>query len=302
MQAIYAFFFSDSSDLKAGEQNLIESNKKVYELYVWLLSVYTELQDISEHVIEDNKNKMLPSQDDLSPNTRFVDNELIKSIRNCKEFQDLNAKYKINWKDNMDVLKKMYSQLRTSEYFVNYMAKPTTTFEEDKELLLFILQSMIEPNDVLQNVFEELYIHWAEDYYYACNCVEKSIKSLGENLVFTLLPLYKDMDEDLEFLKILYRKSIMNKEVHEKLIANHADNWEFERIAGMDLILMNMAVTEAVEFDSIPVKVTLNEYIELSKVYSSPKSKVFINGVLDKIISQLKQEGKILKTGRGLIG
>ncbi|MEI7595443.1 MAG: transcription antitermination factor NusB [Bacteroidota bacterium] len=301
MQAIYAFFFSDSSDLKSGEQNLIESNRRVYELYIWLLSIYVELKEIAEQVNEDNKNKMLPSQEDLNPNTRFVENSIIKSIENNAEYKALYSKYKINWSNNIDVLRKAYTQLKTSEYFQNYMTKKTTTFEEDKELLLFIIQSFIESNEILQNVFEESYIHWAEDFYYACGNLEKTINTASETHGISVLPMYKDADEDLDFLKVLFKKSIMNKAEHEQLIASHADNWEFERIAGMDLILMNMAVTETLEFQAIPIKVTLNEYIELSKLYSSPKSKIFINGVLDKIISQLKQEGKILKTGRGLI-
>ena len=301
LQALYAFFFSDSSDVKVAENTLVESNKRVYELYTWLLSVYTELRDIAQEVIDDNKQKMLPTEDDLNPSLRFIQNPMIMALAENKYFLSNCNIYKINWRNNKDILKKIYSQLRASEYFVKYLQKPSVTKDEHIDMLIFILQEFVESNDVLQNAFEEIYIHWAEDYYYACSCVDKTLKNAYDLKEIEVLPLYKDAEEDLDFMKRLFRKSIMNRKEYEALISEKAENWEFDRIAAMDLILINMAMTEIIEFPSIPIKASLNEYIEISKMYSSPKSKLFVNGVLDKIVQQFKEEGKIKKIGRGLL-
>lgn len=301
LQALYAFFFSDSTDVKAAENALVESNKRVYELYIWIISIYAELRDIAQEVIDDNKQKMLPSEDDLNPSLRFVENPFIIALIEDKEFLANCNTFKINWKNNKDILKKIYSHLRSSEYFINYLNKTSVKDEEHLDILVFILQEFIESNDVLQNAFEEIYIHWAEDYYYACSCVDKTLKSTYTSGRIEILPLYKDAEEDLDFLKRLFRKSILNRKEFEALISEKADNWEFDRIASMDLILINMAITEILEFSSIPIKASLNEYIEMSKMYSSPKSKLFVNGVLDKIVQQYKEEGKIKKIGRGLL-
>jgi N utilization substance protein B len=308
MQAIYAFQQEGPESINAGEKQLIVSLDKLYELYIHQLSLIIELSDFARRRIEENRLKLLPAPEDLSPNLRFIQNRFIQQIGNNRDYLRRNAAYKINWVDEEEMIRKFYNILREDPAYIEYMSKPEVSYADEKQLVEMVILHMFSESEHLRSIFDEKSIYWNEDFDTAVMMVDKTIKGYKESAdEYTFLPtLLKDENnedgsEDMYFLKHLYRKTLINSEKLNKVISDRASNWELERIAVMDTILIKMAITELIEFPSIPIKVTLNEYIELSKEYSSPKSKIFINGVLDKLITEYKEQGIIVKSGRGLM-
>ncbi len=308
MQALYAFQQEGPESISAGEKQLIVSLDKLYELYIYQLSLIIELVDFHRRRIDENKVKQLPTADDLSPNLRFIHNRLIHQLENNRDYKRRYALYKINWVDEEEMIRKFYNVMREDEAYIAYMNKPEVSYNDDKQVVEMVVVRMFSESDHLRSYFDERNIYWTEDFDTAIMMVDKTIKGYKESAdEYTSLPtLLKDENhaegsEDMQFVKQLYRKTLINSSDLNKVISERADNWDLERIAIMDTILIKMAITELIEFPSIPVKVTLNEYIELSKEYSSPKSKIFINGVLDKLIVEYKEKGIIRKSGRGLM-
>jgi N utilization substance protein B len=308
MQAIYAFQQEGPESISAGEKQLITSLEKLYELFIYQLSLIIELSDFARRRIEENRLKQLPTPEDLNPNLRFVQNRFIQQLENNRDYLKRNSAYKINWVDEEEMIRKFYNLMREDEGYVAYMSKPVVTYADDKQVADQVILKLFSESEHLRSYFDERNIYWTEDFDIAVMMVDKTIKGFKESAdEYTSLPtLLKDENnsdgsEDMQFVKHLYRKTLINSEQFNKVISERAANWDLERIAVMDTILLKMAITELIEFQSIPIKVTLNEYIELSKEYSSPKSKVFINGVLDKLIVDYKEQGIIKKSGRGLI-
>ncbi len=308
MQAIYAFQQEGPESISAGEKQLIVSLDKLYELYIYQLSLIIELVDFNRRRIDENKVKQLPTADDLNPNLRFTHNRFIIQLENNRDYNRRCALYKINWVDEEEMIRKFYNIMREDEAYIAYMNKPEVSYNDDKQVVEMVVLRMFSESDHLRSYFDERNIYWTEDFDTAVMMVDKTIKGYKESAdEYTSLPtLLKDENhvdgsEDMQFVKQLYRKTLINSSDLNKVISERADNWDLERIAIMDTILIKMAITELIEFPSIPVKVTLNEYIELSKEYSSPKSKIFINGVLDKLIVEYKEKGIIRKSGRGLM-
>lgn len=308
LQSLYAFHQEGSDNVAAAERSLLKSLDKLYELYIYQLSLIVAIVEFARQRIEDNKQKFLPTEEDLTPNMRFAENQLINKLEVNRQLNRLTGDYHIYWKDEEDLIRKLYNKLRESEEFITYMNSDEHTFSRDKYIVSKVLLSIISESELLRFYYEEKYIFWNEDFDLSIMMVDKTLASFKEkNDEFTVLPtLLKDEDrdggsEDKEFIKTLFRKTIALRDEFEKLIDEQTDNWETERIALMDMLLIKMALTELTEMPSIPVKVTLNEYIELSKEYSTPRSKIFVNGILDKLIAKLKQNGKIKKLGRGLM-
>ncbi|MFZ4401805.1 MAG: transcription antitermination factor NusB [Bacteroidales bacterium] len=308
MQALYAFFQSNDDRMDIAERNLIKSIDKLYELYIYQLSILVELVDFSRRRLEENKLKHIPSAKDLNPNYRFIDNRFIKQLENNINFQLHSNRLKINWSEEQDMFRSIYQKIIESKTFDDYMNAEVSTYAIDKKLIISILRKFIIIDESLQNYFEDKNIYWADDYLTVSMMVIKTIDSFTESdgESFSLPELYKNedrnnVDDDKNFVIDLFRKTIINADKFEKLISVKTTNWEVERIAIVDNILIKMALVELLEFPSIPIKVTLNEYIEISKAYSSDKSKIFINGVLDKLIDDLKADKSIRKIGRGLI-
>jgi len=308
MQAIYAFQQEGPESINAGEKQLIVSLDKLYELYIYQLSLIIELSDFARTRIEENRLKQLPTPEDLNPNLRFVQNRFIHQVVNNREYLKRYASYKINWVDEEEMIRKFYNLMREDEAYISYMNKPEVTYNDEKHVVEMVILRLFSESDHLRSYFDERNIYWTEDFDTAVMMVDKTIKGFKESAdEYTSLPtLLKDENnvegsEDMQFVKHLYRKTLINSNELNTVISERASNWDLDRIAVMDTILIKMAITELVEFPSIPVKVTLNEYIELSKEYSSPKSKIFINGVLDKLIVEYKDKGIIKKAGRGLM-
>jgi N utilization substance protein B len=308
MQALYAFFQSEDDRMDIAERNLLKNIEKLYELYIYQLSLLIELVEFAKRRMDENKLKHIPTKDDLSPNSRFIENRFIKQLENNKIYQLHFNQLKINWSEDQDMFRSIYQKIKESKVFNDYLSAEESSYSSDKKIIVSILRKFIISDESLQNYFEDKNIYWADDYLTVSMMVLKTIDGFNEedDDLYALPKLYKNEDrnnpdDDKNFVIDLFRKTIINADKFEKLIAEKTTNWEVERIAVVDNILIKMALVELLEFPSIPVKVSLNEYIEISKGYSSDKSKVFINGVLDKLIDDLKADKSIRKVGRGLI-
>ena len=295
---------SHNDRLDYGEKELLRSLDKLYEIYIYQLSLLVEIVDYAKKRIEENSRKFYPTKEDLNPNTRFVDNRFIRQLTVNKSYNAYIDKYKISWVDEEEMIRKLYIELRNSKFYKEYMEGPDSSYDIDKDFVIKIIKKIISESDSLHFFYEEKSIYWADDFYTANYLVIKTIKGFNEkqNELTPLPTLFKNnSDEDKQFLVNLFRKVVLRSDEYFKMIEGKVKNWESDRLAVMDILLLKMALAELLEFPSIPVKVTLNEYIELSKMFSTPKSKVFINGILDKMISELKRNNEIKKTGRGLL-
>lgn len=308
MQSLYAYFQSDDNRMDIAEKNLVRSIDKLYELYIHQLSILFELVEFAKLRMEENKLKFIPSAEDLNPNTRFIENRLIKQLAGNVRFNLKYNELKINWSDEQDIFRSIFQKLKETKAFIDYMESETSSYAADKKIILQIFRKFIISDEKLQNYFEDKNIYWADDYLTVAMMVLKTLDSFTEDKdnYYELPGLYKEEDrtnanDDRNFIKELFRKTIINNAKNEKIIADNTNNWEIERIAVIDNILLKMALVELTEFPSIPVKVTLNEYIEISKGFSSDKSRIFINGILDKIIEDMKTNKLIKKEGRGLV-
>lgn len=305
LQILYAFFQSEDNDPLKAEKELFRSINKMYELYLYFLLTFEELTSFAEQQIEDRQKKINPTASDLEPVRNFVDNPIFKHFAQNIELRKKSEELKINWGGAVkhDLMRKLFLHISKTETYIEYMNQISVDFEEHKKFALTIFKTDIANFGLLHDFFENESIYWLDDIDLICSMVLKTIKSIEPKMNSNeeILPLYKDEEDEREFVKALIRKTIKNDESNSVLIDELTQNWELDRIAKMDIILLKMAITELTELPSIPKKVTLNEYIEISKYYSTPKSQVFINGILDKAVEHLDKQGKLKKTGRGLI-
>ncbi|MGP8217123.1 MAG: transcription antitermination protein NusB [Bacteroidia bacterium] len=301
LQTLYSFFQDEDKNINARERELLVSIDKIYELYIYLFLLLKEIRLAGDRLIEERRKKRLPTTEDINPNLRFLNNRVLLKIEKSEALAKEKNARKIGWMADEDaVVKKFYHTIVASSEYTTYMAIGDNSFEQDKQLIITLYKKYLSDNEELKQHLVEKNIHWASDYMLANICVVKTIESLEESAELELMPLYK-AEEDRDFMLELFRKTILDDTLNLALIAEKIANWEPERIASMDLLLMKMAITEVMNFPGIPVKVTLNEYIEISKLFSSPKSNTFINGILDAIIKELRTKNKVVKTGRGLI-
>lgn len=300
MKALYAFFQSDNSDVRAGEKELFRSIDKVYEIYLYYLSFACSLKDFVENFIEERKLKHLPTEEDLNPKLNFVQNAVIRKFEESEELQNLLNQYQISWTGQDEIFRKVYFSFRNDREYRRYLNIENPEIEEDKNILHYLFDEFIMKSEQIGQLFEERSIYWLDDIGIMQEGVLKTIRSCKADSPVKILPLLKEPEEERKFASDLFRKTILHNQAYETEISRKTQNWEVERVAKMDMILMKMAICELTEFTQIPVKVTLDEYIELSKWYSSPQSKTFINGILDKIVLEYKQDNKIKKSGRGL--
>lgn len=307
LQALYAYFQSGNARIDQGEKQLLLSINKLYELFIYQLSFLVEVARFAEFRIEENKGKHLPTAEDLNPNMRFVQNKVLNAIANNRDFLKKEMLYKINWADDRELVRKFYVTLRESEAYEQYMSKPKNTFDDDRKLILYMIEEMFTEFDLLQSYYEEKSIFFVDDYHLVSYLLMKFVKFMDKTfddnaaLPDLLKTEQDDENEDLDFVKILFRETILHSEAWGSMIAASTSNWELERIAVMDVLILKMALTELVTFKSIPIKVSMNEYIDISKYFSTARSKVFVNGILDKLIADMKANGQIVKTGRGLM-
>jgi N utilization substance protein B len=304
MQSVYSFFQSEGTDLVVGEKDLLRSIDRTYDLYLASLIFPCELADFAANQQEIAKNKLLPTKEDLNPNTKFVNNLLIRKIRESKTLQKEISTHRINWQSDqaLDLIRKTWELIKGWDVYKAYMAGSTNSWQEDSEFVTDIFRKFVGDSDIYEQFIEELSLHWPGDMNMAvAPALLKTCENTTEEGDVKLAPLYKDPEDDKKFVLDLFRKTVLDNESSSALIGEKTKNWEVDRIAVMDVILMQMAITELKSFQSIPVKVTLNEYIEISKTYSTPKSRQFINGILDKLVADFREKGLIQKTGRGLM-
>ncbi|NVO02460.1 MAG: transcription antitermination factor NusB [Bacteroidetes bacterium] len=306
MQALYAFFQSEDENIIVGEKELIKSIEKYYELLLHQLLFFVEVAEFASKVQYDAKQKYLPSEEELKTNCRFRDNKIISMIADNIDFNRKVEQKKISWYEGSEIVHKSFTSFKNSEAYLKYMNLPEVSFQDDKDIILYFFETLVLDSELLLNFYEERSIYWVDDLDLVNYTLHKFIKSFKEETLITdTFSIFQfdetDEKEDHDYIINLFRKTIYNQGEYEKLISDKTKNWEVERIAMMDVLLMKMAICEVVEFSNIPVKVSLNEYIEISKNYSTPKSKIFINGILDKIVEELKENNKIKKVGRGLM-
>ena len=303
LQILYAFFQSKEIDVVKAQNELLLSVERMYDLYLYLLLTIPELKRAAETNNENRKNKLRPNESDLMPNLKWVENSLVLKIEESKELNKVSSARKVNWlgAENQEIFRKMFLQVKDSETYFEFMENGLKDFEEDKKFALALFKNEIINSEFLHNYIEDKSIYWLDDIDLCCSMALKTLKTVVPDKEISILSLYKEDDDEKEFILNLCRNTIEMDVENEKLIETLAVNWEVDRIAKMDVLLLKMALVELQTCSSIPTKVTMNEYIEISKFYSTPKSNLFINGILDKAISQLTKEKKIKKIGRGLV-
>jgi transcription antitermination protein NusB len=303
LMALYAFNRREDGDLANAESELMFSIGKTYDLYHYLLLLVLEISDIAGEKIDQARQKKMPTTEDLNPQKRFVDNLLIKKLRKNVAFQKYISTQKLSWVNNSHIPRLLYNKMTRWEDYEHYMKDECHSFLMDRKFVIGLIKGLFLNSEELHLNLEEQSIYWNDDLEYVSSMIEKTLKKFkvdsGENT--QLMPLFKNI-EDEEFVKILFRKAIMNLKKCSELIDKNTTNWEVERIALMDILVMQLAITEIIEFPEIPVKVTLNEYIEISKYYCTSKSSTFVNGILDNIVKEIRENGLFKKSGRGLVG
>ena len=299
-KALYAHLKSGSDNLKASEKNLVESIDKAYDLYYLMMSLITEVANYAESRIELNKQKKLPTYEDLNPNRRFVDNAIIHLIANSDSVNDVLASRKLSWAQYQDAVKGVYNRLVETEMYKNYMSAQFNSFTNDKKFVEEFFQ-WLENDEVMADIVTEMSLLWADDYGFALYLAMRTVQhTKASHEEIKVLPKFKS-EEDLEFAKTLFVKSLVQYEDNQEIVDHYSKNWDVERVVFMDSLIISIAIVELTHFESIPVKVTLDEWIDIAKYYSSPTSSNFVNGVLDKIVAEFKESGRINKSGRGLL-
>ncbi len=301
VKAVYAHIQCEGLTPVVSEKNLVTSIDRAYDLYFHLLALVPEVAEYAAERIRIGENKKLPTYDDLHPNRKFVENKVILRLAEDEGLQaELKAR-KLSWKDHRDLIVALYNALIRQPFYQKYMLSEVRSFREDAQLVSDIYMTMLEEFEPLETVLEEQSVLWNDDLGFLLTMVSRTILSMSEKRdTIKLMPQFKS-DEDLDYAKSLLRYAIAGYDRISLLLDNSMRNWDIERVALMDKIILVTAIAEAESFPSIPVRVTMNEYIDIAKCYSTESSGSFINGVLDRMINQLTEEGKIVKSGKGLL-
>ncbi|MEG1685455.1 MAG: transcription antitermination factor NusB [Bacteroides sp.] len=296
VQIIYSYYQNGGKNLETGEKELFFSLSKAYDLYNYLLLLMVELTRYANKRITTAKGKLVPTKEELAPSLKFVENRFIAQLEINKQLVDFQENQKKTWENEEEFIKELFDKIVESDIYKEYMDSKESSYEEDRELWRKIYKNLIFNNDSLDQLLEDQSLYWNDDKEIVDTFVLKTIKRFTEKSGAnqTLLPEFKD-DEDQEFARRLFRRAILNSDYYRHLISENTKNWDLDRIAFMDVIIMQIALAEILSFPNIPVSVSLNEYVEIAKLYSTSKSGSFINGTLDGIVNQLKKEGKLTK-------
>ena len=297
IQIIYSYSLNAQKGLPVAEKELLFSLEKTYELYNLLLSLMVSITEMQDRKLDSAKHKLLPTKEDLNPNTKFTDNQFTAQLAKNKQLNNFISEKKLSWNNYPDLIKDLLEKITSSEIYAEYMDSNDNSYDADREFWRKTFKLIIAEDPELLDTLEDVSVYWNDDIDIVSTFVLKTIKrfdkNLGENQ--ELLPMFKSED-DKQFASDLLNRAILHQEEFEEMIRVQAKNWEFDRIALMDLLVMQTALAELTDFPTIPINVTLNEYIEIAKHYSTTKSGTFINGILDGIISMLKKEKKLLKS------
>ncbi|MEG1838712.1 MAG: transcription antitermination factor NusB [Bacteroidaceae bacterium] len=296
VQIIYSYYQNGGKNLETGEKELFFSLSKAYDLYNYLLLLMVELTRYANKRITTAKGKLVPTKEELAPSLKFVENRFVTQLEINKQLIEFQENQKKTWENDEDFIKELFDKIVESDIYKEYMDSKESSYEEDRELWRKIYKNLIFNNDSLDQLLEDQSLYWNDDKEIVDTFVLKTIKRFTEKSGAnqTLLPEFKD-DEDQEFARRLFRRTLLNSDYYRHLISENTKNWDLDRIAFMDVIIMQIALAEILSFPNIPVSVSLNEYVEIAKLYSTAKSGSFINGTLDGIVNQLKKEGKLTK-------
>ncbi len=296
IQIVYAYYQNGSKNLDSAEKELFFSLSKAYDLYNYLLMLMIALTAYARKRIEAAKNRLTSTEEDKHPNMKFVENQFIAQLEVNKQLLEFIANQKRTWDTDEDFIKSLYETIVASTIYKEYMALPERSYEADRELWRKLYKTFVFNNARLDQILEDQSLYWNDDKDIVDTFVLKTIKRFdpknGEDQ--PLLPEFKD-DEDREFARRLFRRAVLNGDYYRHLIGENTRNWDLDRVAFMDVVIMQCALAEILSFPNIPVSVSLNEYVEIAKVYSTYKSGSFVNGTLDGIVKELKKDGKLLK-------
>ena len=296
VQLVYAYYQNGGKNLDTAEKELFFSLSKAYDLYNYLLLLMVEVTKQANKRLNAAKNKLVPTKEELFPNTKFVENRFIAQLEVNKQLLEFSNNQKKTWENEADFVKTLCDKILESDIYKEYMASETSSYEEDRELWRKLYKNIIFNNIELDQVLEDQSLYWNDDKEIVDTFVLKTIKRFDEKngAKQELLPEFKD-EEDQDFARRLFRRTILNADYYRHLISENTKNWDLDRVAFMDVVIMQIALAEILSFPNIPVSVSLNEYVEIAKLYSTPKSGGFINGTLDGIVNSLKKENKLTK-------
>lgn len=296
VQIVYSWYQNKDKDLRSLEKELLYGLQRSYDLYYYLLLLIIEITKAYEAKIETRRNKLLPTKEDLNPNVKLLNNAFFKQLEQNRQLIKYLNDYPMSWDDHDSFIKKLLEDILDSSIYQNYLADSNSSYDADKEFWRQIFKEFIYNNETLDEILEDESIYWNDDIETVQSFTLKTIRQFSESEGedHKLLPMFRTHEDKTFALKLLHN-TILDETKYRELIEKHTDKWDFERIAFMDLIIMQVAIAEIFTFDDIPTNVSMNEYIELSKAYSTPKSGLFINGVLDAIVSSLKRDNIIFK-------
>lgn len=305
MQSIYAMHQNDSDNLEKEEKFLFNSIENIRDLYLIMLSALVEIRNSEEDYIEKSSKKHLATAEERNPNKKFINNQVLHILAESNGLSIAMADRNINnWKNNDDYVLLLLEDIKKSEVYATYMESKTNSFEEDRDFVTNLFTEVVAPNEKLYEYLEDQKLTWVDDIPVVNTLIAKQLSLMApaeeDKEVFRVPRLYKDLD-DKDFVKELFRKTVLNNVELAKEFIDKTPNWDTERIAEIDAIILKMAICEFLKFPSIPVKVTINEYLEIAKEYSTPKSSIFINGILDNLVKDYQASNKLIKTGRGLM-
>lgn len=303
MQTLYAFDGGESDDFKKDERFLLQSLDHMYDLHLLMLSLLIEVQKRAEDYQDKSQRKILATQEEKNPNKKFINNQVLQILREDRALQiEIENRKMDYWYLDFEYVDIIFKSILESTLYKDYMTNTVSDFKEDKHFIMDVFSEIIAPNEKLYDYIEDKKLTWLDDLPVVNTGILKLLRKLKkENKANYFTPkLFKDT-EDKEFATTLFKKSVLNKSKFNQEVAAKTTNWDADRIASLDAILLQMAICEFQKFPSIPVKVTINEYIDIAKEYSTPKSSFFINGILDKIVKEYKENGELNKIGRGLM-
>ena len=301
-KVLYANILAGNSTLEQAESQLDQACEATRDLYIYMLSVVPSLTQIAKDRIEAAKTKLRPTEEDLNPNMKFADNALARLLDEDVDFKKIFAKKKFSWAQYDLLLKKIMTSVTSKDYYAEYMASEERSLAEDCKLFTRIFEEEFVDSVELEQILEEKSLHWNDDLAYALTWCCKTFKSLAKGEAWSLYPLYNSdllkgegVESDQLFVKRLLQASFAGYEKYSAMVAESVVGWEKERLFSTDVVLIVMGLAEVVTFPTVPVKVSINEYVELSKFYGTPKSRSFVNGILDRLIQNLVNEGKVNK-------
>ncbi len=302
LQSIYALNQQKQPDLAAQEKFLFYSIEQMRDLYLVMLQLLVSLRHQADSYLNKSQKKHLATKEEKNPSRIFLENKLLLLIEENPAYAEIIKNKKLDfWQHDSEYVAIIFKELRKKEWYAAHLAKTETNFAEDRDFVIKIYKDIVAPNEKLYDYIEDKRLTWVDDFPIVNTAFVKMLNKLTpKNVATKLLPeIYKNED-DKEFALQLLRKTVLNSEKLAAEVEGKTPNWDQERIADVDLIILKMGIAEFLYFPSIPVKATINEYLEISKEYSTPKSSIFVNGILDKLVKQFDEEKKLKKIGRGL--